>query len=366
MPDDEEIGASLRRLGYEPSTDGVLDLVTRRRTRLVRRRRALTVLASVAVVAILGGAVAVAASPDDDTDRVVVDSPTTLPQSTTTSTSSTSTSTSTTSSTSSTTTSTIAVPVDTNSCTAAAVIAAIGAPPSSVVAGPTCVGTFAIVQFCDPATAGACPPGETILVLDRGAWRIVGRADGCVEDLTEHMPERTALLFEAYLWCNRSWDDLLGAAVLEPGGLGPVRFGMTIADLEAATRMRIEVPEGDDSVGIGDCRWVGLGATSQAVNLIVRAPAGVAPGDLHRAAVVVSIFSYVGVTERGIRLSDPQDAVLQAYPDAEVQPNVWSQPNGLWISWPARDHPQAITFETDGSRVTGIHAGRHMPEGCHR
>jgi hypothetical protein len=235
-----------------------------------------------------------------------------------------------------------------------------------VVDAPVCVGTFALVTFCDPERREECSEGRSILALDGGAWAIVGRSERlCLEDLVVHMPEPTALGFDAFFWCDRSWEDVLGAALLEPGGLGPVRIGMTVAELEATTRMRAEVPEGDDSVGIGDCRWVGLGSTSQTVRLIVRAPAGTAPGELHQVAVVVSIFGFLGATDRGITIGASQDAVLEAYPDAEVQPNVWSLPNGLWISSPARDHPRAITYETDGTRVTNIHAGRHMPEGCH-
>ena len=57
--------------------------------------------------------------------------------------------------------------------------------------------------------------------------------------------------------------------------------------------------------------------------------------------------------------------MLQAYPDAEVQPNVWSEPNGL-LDLLAGAGPPAGHHLRDG-RVTGpgIHAGRHMPEGCH-
>lgn len=233
------------------------------------------------------------------------------------------------------------------------------------VDAPVCVETFSVVWICDPERRADCPEGRTILALDRGAWTIVGRSERlCLEDLVVHMPEPAALRFDAFLWCQRSLDELIGAALLEPGGLGPVRIGMTVAEIEAATRSRLDVPEGDDSVGVGDCRWVGLGSPAE-VDLIVRAPAGTPPGDLHRVAVVVSIWGYIGATERGVGLGDPQAEALAAYPDAEVQPNVWSQPNGLWISWPTRDHPQAITFETDGARVTAIHAGRHLPEGCH-
>jgi hypothetical protein len=82
---DDEIRASLLRLGSEPPTDGVLGQVSGRRDRLVRRRRAVTVVATVAAVAVLGVAIAVARSPRSP-EGVVVDSPTTSEPTTTTST----------------------------------------------------------------------------------------------------------------------------------------------------------------------------------------------------------------------------------------------------------------------------------------
>jgi hypothetical protein len=362
------VRASLRRLGPEPPTDGVLAAVAFRRSRIVRRRRTFTVVAAVVAVAIIGGSVAVAASSPDDPDRLVVVSPSTLPRPTTTASTSTSSTTTSTTTTPATTTSTTA-PVDTTACTSEAVAVSLQVPVAWIRVAPECVDGFALVNVCDPAVAETspempCPEGYQVLGLADGAWSIIGHSlSTCAEDIEDVVPLDIAVRFEVLRIC--SWDRLLAGALLEPGGLGPVRIGMTVAAIEAATDARIEVPEGDDAVGIGDCRWVGLGTTSQAVNLIIRAPAGTAPADLHRVAVVVSIFSYVGATERGIGLGDPESAVLAAYPQAEVLPNPWSEPDGRWISWPARDHPQAITFETDGARVTGVHAGRHMPEGCH-
>lgn len=132
-------------------------------------------------------------------------------------------------------------------------------------------------------------------------------------------------------------------------GLGPVNIGMTKAQAERAAGTRI-VYSGD---GLGDCRY------AMPRNRSIRASFMLIDNRVAR----VDVFRRGIRTPSGVRVGDSEASVRRRFASQLVlSPHECT--NGSYLEVvprDAKDRNRRVIFETDGSRVTLIRAGR-LPE----
>lgn len=139
-------------------------------------------------------------------------------------------------------------------------------------------------------------------------------------------------------------------------GLGPVRIGMTAAELSAALHQPIEPPgDADEAV----CRYVDDAKKSGVGYMLVR---GVV------ARIGVDSPSRI-TTVSGIAVGDSIDRVRARYGAAlEEKPHAYSWPPDLYLTYWSSDRRFAVRFETGDGRVTRYYVGRtpevEYIEGC--
>ena len=144
------------------------------------------------------------------------------------------------------------------------------------------------------------------------------------------------------------------AWVVSPAGAGPVRVGMSLAEL-----MPYLAP-GADTASIGDgCDYVSVAGAPDGLGFMVEG----------RRLVRVEVRSGPTPTAEGARVGDSEQHILQLYPDARRMPHKYTDGHYL-IALPdaPADTVSRYVFETDGSRVTTYRAGEYPPveyvEGC--
>ena len=145
----------------------------------------------------------------------------------------------------------------------------------------------------------------------------------------------------------RAFDD---TAKLKPNGLGPLKTGMTADEVAHVLGRGVRVRYFPES----ECGTARLDGRNYMLFT----------GD-HLRRVTLASGQYA--TTRGVRVGDPQDAIRDAYgADARRSPNVYV-PDGYYFTV-SYGRLKRIRFETDGSAVTSIHAGRtpevDYVEGC--
>jgi hypothetical protein len=150
--------------------------------------------------------------------------------------------------------------------------------------------------------------------------------------------------------------DSVASWTVDERGIGPVRAGMTLAELSKAA-----------------------GETLRPAYDINETCDYVSPKFLPKGVSVMILEDSVGrvdVTEKGVRtkegvgIGDAESRVLSVYgPRAQVQPHKYTGPTGHYviIEQPG-DTLHRIVFETDGKVVERYHAGRRpavdLVEGC--
>jgi hypothetical protein len=155
-------------------------------------------------------------------------------------------------------------------------------------------------------------------------------------------------------------------STVTPGGIGPVRVGMTIAQAERAGGVRLlrryteyaprcfyVVPKGWPKQRDGDVLIDTLGFM-------------VTDGRIAR----VDVWSGDTVASAGVGIGSTETAVRQAYPGrVETTSHHYEGPTGHYLTFvPPGDVDERIVFETDGKTVTRYRAGKRpeveFVEGC--
>jgi hypothetical protein len=146
------------------------------------------------------------------------------------------------------------------------------------------------------------------------------------------------------------------AWVVRPDGIGPVRTGMTLAELSSVLGEQVRAAYAD----FEGCDYVRAS----------RFPGGLALMVLNDTVARVDVDGDSIRTAEGARVGDSEERILTLYKGrVEVQPHKYTGPTGhyLVVSVPG-DSLHRIIFETDGTRVTEYRAGRlpavEFVEGC--
>ncbi len=122
---------------------------------------------------------------------------------------------------------------------------------------------------------------------------------------------------------------------------GPVRYGMTVAELRSA--LGGDIKSRDTS---SPCYYVTTGRAPDGLNIMV-VDGRVARVDVHGNSIVTAAGAHVGDTEARIK---------ELYPNVKVQPHKYVE-KGHYMVVTGADPKHQIIFETDGTRVTIFRAG---------
>lgn len=143
---------------------------------------------------------------------------------------------------------------------------------------------------------------------------------------------------------------LSASAKLKPSGLGPLKVGMSEAEVERALGRSIRQHK------LGPCGTAVIKQRRNGVDYLM-----FTNNVLRRATVSVSEYE----TAKGIRVGSPERAIKQAYAKAKRSPHVYDS-NGSYFD--VKYGNRSLRFETDGSKVTAMHGGRSREvsyvEGC--
>lgn len=139
-------------------------------------------------------------------------------------------------------------------------------------------------------------------------------------------------------------------------GVGPVRIGMTAAQLSAAIHQPAAEPRDDDA---GRCRY-GEDATRDGLGYMM-VDGIVARVDVDEPSGVTTIS--------GIAVGDPVARVRATYGIAlEEQPHFYAGLPNVYLTFWSRDRQSAVRFEVIDGRVARYYAGRkpevEYVEGC--
>lgn len=146
--------------------------------------------------------------------------------------------------------------------------------------------------------------------------------------------------------------------VLSPDGFGPVRIGMTLAELAAAIGT------------LGDTAKLNRECDIVSANDPYRLPAGVSITQVNGRVARIDVESDSIATDKGIHVGDSEAKVKEAYGSAvSVLPHKYIDGHYLEVRVGADSATaRGMVFETDGKKVTTFRAGFWDPvrwvEGC--
>lgn len=138
---------------------------------------------------------------------------------------------------------------------------------------------------------------------------------------------------------------------------GPIRFGMTLAQLERALGERLALAPAEE-----ECEYIRPRALPPGTMLML----------VGRRVEHVDVDSGTVTTLSGIGIGSTEAEVHQAYPgQIRSQPHPYNGPEWHYVLFQPRDSVDrrfGLIFETDGTRVRSFRAGRYQPvgwiEGC--
>lgn len=163
------------------------------------------------------------------------------------------------------------------------------------------------------------------------------------------------LLFAALAACGPQAKGPSGPVVTGEG-FAAVRFGMTVAQAEAALGQKLK-PIGE---GEGNCSYVEPdGANKGALFMVVDGT--IARIDVQETSAIT--------TDTGAKIGDTESHVLELYRGrTRVEPHHYTGPEGHYVLVLGPDQRAQIVFETDAGKVVSYRAGRQPEvewvEGC--
>jgi hypothetical protein len=143
--------------------------------------------------------------------------------------------------------------------------------------------------------------------------------------------------------------------VLRQDGIGPVKVGMNLAQLNTILHEKFAVPESKDEQA---CFYVDAAARPHVSFMIVN-------GHLAR----IDVYGTGVPTTNGIQVGDPEERAKQVYGSRlTVKPHAYTGPEGHYLTIRSADGHYGIRFETDNGKITIFYAGRfdaiQYIEGC--
>jgi hypothetical protein len=157
-----------------------------------------------------------------------------------------------------------------------------------------------------------------------------------------------SILGVSNLPANEAW-------VLREDGVGPVKIGMALHELNAVLQERFQLPaEKDDRA----CFYVKPKHHPHLAFMIL-------DGRLARIDVDGANIS----TTAGVHVGDSEMHALRAYGSKlKVEPSQYTGPEGHYLTFRSTNSRYGIRFETDNGRITQFYAGRfdaiQLVEGC--
>lgn len=166
---------------------------------------------------------------------------------------------------------------------------------------------------------------------------------------------------------------LTGESPISVDGIGPIQIGMTTT--EAETAAGIELIGYINHAIVNTCTYVRPQPGPAELDFMV-IDDRIARIDIRTHALQEVNGELVSVevgahsrlkTAEGIGLGDSEDAVIAAYPDAEITEHEYIEGHYLTVTPPNQPN-HSLVFETDGRQVTYIRSGRspevHWIERC--
>ena len=147
---------------------------------------------------------------------------------------------------------------------------------------------------------------------------------------------------------NESW-------VIRPQGAGPVKIGMTIAEINAALSEKFGLPAEKDERG---CFCVSPSQHPDVTFMIEN-------GRLVR----IDVDKPGVTTPEGIQVGDSETRVKNVYGNRlKVEPHAYSGPEWHYLTVRSKDGRYGTKFETDGAKIRSYYAGLFSAvqyiEGC--
>ena len=143
--------------------------------------------------------------------------------------------------------------------------------------------------------------------------------------------------------------------IVRQNGVGPVKIGMSLGQLNAVLHEKFAPPTSKDEQA---CFYVDTAKQRQILFMIV-------DGRLARVDV-----SKAGLgTAEGIQVGDSEERARQVYGSRlEVKPHAYTGPQGHYLTLRSTDGRYGIRFVTDEGKITMFYAGRfdaiQYIEGC--
>jgi hypothetical protein len=146
-----------------------------------------------------------------------------------------------------------------------------------------------------------------------------------------------------------------GAWVLRQDGIGPVKIGMDLAQLNTILHEKFAMPESKDEQ---PCFYVDTAQHPHVSFMMVK-------GRLAR----IDVDGAGVLTADGIQVGDSEEHARQVYGSRlTVKPHAYTGPEGHYLTIRSVDGRYGIRFETDNGKITMLYAGRfdaiQYIEGC--
>lgn len=139
-------------------------------------------------------------------------------------------------------------------------------------------------------------------------------------------------------------------------GFGPVRVGMTVAEAEKASKMKLREDETATSEPEG-CHYASNEDALPGVGFMVEG----------RKVVRIDINSGVYRSVGGVQIGMTEQDVKKRHPNIRTEEHHYD-PAGHYLSLASKDQRYGIVFETDGKVVTNYRSGERESvaavEGC--
>lgn len=136
---------------------------------------------------------------------------------------------------------------------------------------------------------------------------------------------------------NDSW-------IVRKNSVGPVRFGISLAQLNTTIHEKFVLPEDKDE---RECFYVEPKGHKQ-VGFMIE----------HGRVARVDVTGPGVETAEGIQVGDTEKRALQVYGGKlKVEPHAYTGPEGHYLTAYSDDGKYGIRFETDGKRIDGFYAG---------
>jgi hypothetical protein len=132
--------------------------------------------------------------------------------------------------------------------------------------------------------------------------------------------------------------------VVRQDGVGPVKYGMSLAQLNDSLHEKFEMPRDEDERG---CFYVEP-----------KRHRGVAFMIEHGRATRVDVTAAGIRTAEGMEVGDTEKHALEVFGRRlKITPHAYTGPEGHYLTARSPDGKYGIRFETDGERITGYYAG---------